>query len=402
MTYKTFIFSLLFLTIFQTTFSQKNGYWDKDRALTKEIVLGAGERTLVKTEDFPAGTTEIVFRITLLNENQQMTNSLVSVLKAIPDPTGISQGSAGAVLLLSKVSGEDKCKYAVFSNNSKASTYVATGNTDRACFVQNNPVSKDAKNLSMEKSTCFESNSSNMWFGFESKNWVMSQKIILEVVPWIDYNKSSGWNSDSKKQIINQVKTSELVKRMIRQDDFCLCVLEKIQDKYRFSEFQKLLNIEKSKAYKDFGNACLVEKPANKTILNSIRTDVEQYIKSKKYNEAIQLMQVGIVENGNATAMDYNLLGKCYFFSKQYDKAEKTLKEGEKLDDSELMIKLNLAHAYLLNDNFRAAKEIHKKYKSQNVSVNQSWVDKTKSDFEAMKKAGIQNEDFDRILDLFE
>jgi len=43
-----------------------------------------------------------------------MANSLVSVLKSIPDPTGISQGSAGAVLLLSKISGEDKCKYAIF------------------------------------------------------------------------------------------------------------------------------------------------------------------------------------------------------------------------------------------------------------------------------------------------
>src|SRR6478735_5327369 len=163
---KKLLLSLLFAAVsMPSAFSQADGYWVKDRATTKEIVVGARDRILVSTEDLPAGTTEVVYRITLLDENQQMAGSLVSVLKAIPDPTGISQGSAGAVFLLSKVSGDDVCKYAIFSNNSKASTYIETGNTDKACLVQNNPVSKDAKNLSLEKSTCFESNSSNMWFG---------------------------------------------------------------------------------------------------------------------------------------------------------------------------------------------------------------------------------------------
>jgi hypothetical protein len=68
----------------------------------KEIVVSARDRIVIKTDDFPVGTTELIYRITLLDDNQQMANSLVSVLKAIPDPTGISQGSAGAVFLLSK------------------------------------------------------------------------------------------------------------------------------------------------------------------------------------------------------------------------------------------------------------------------------------------------------------
>ena len=97
----------LLTTISYSSFAQKDGYWDKERATTKEIIVSARDRIVLKTEDLPVGTTEIVYRITLLDENQQMTNSLISVLKAIPDPTGISQGSAGAVFLMSKISGDD-------------------------------------------------------------------------------------------------------------------------------------------------------------------------------------------------------------------------------------------------------------------------------------------------------
>jgi hypothetical protein len=47
---------------------------------------------VIKTDDFPVGTTELIYRITLLDDNQKIANSLVSLLKAVPDPTGISQG----------------------------------------------------------------------------------------------------------------------------------------------------------------------------------------------------------------------------------------------------------------------------------------------------------------------
>ena len=114
MNIKKGIFLLFTAIVFQTSFAQKDGYWDKARATTEEISVSARDRIIIKTQDFPEGTTEVVFRITLLDKNQQMAGSLVSVLKAIPDPTGISQGSAGAIFILSKISGDDKCKYAVF------------------------------------------------------------------------------------------------------------------------------------------------------------------------------------------------------------------------------------------------------------------------------------------------
>ncbi|RBN51317.1 tetratricopeptide repeat protein [Flavobacterium psychrolimnae] len=398
---KNFIVLFLLLITANTVFSQKDGYWDKTRATTKEITVSARDRIIIKTQDFPEGTTEVVYRITLLDKNQQMAGSLVSVLKAIPDPTGISQGSAGAVFILSKISGDDKCKYAVFSSAEFATKYKENGKTDDACLVQDTPVSKDAKRLSTEKSACMQSNSGNLWFGFESKNWIMNQKIILEVVPWVDNTLSRGWTLENRKAIIDQCKTSNLAQKMTNSDDFCVCILDKIQSKYTFKEFQKLLTVERAKAFKDFGNSCFGESSLSKSVYDDLRKQAAVLAKQGKQGEAIVKLAT-IINDGKATALDYNAIGSSYLLTKQYGKAIKFLKEGEKIDNTELLIQLNLAHAYLLNDNYSSAKAIYKEYQSQNVTDSLSWTQKIKQDFAAFKKAGITSSDFERILKLME
>ena len=401
MNIKNILFVLLISFSVNSIFAQKDGYWDKERAFKKEIVVSARERIVIKTEDLPVGTTEVVFRITLLDENQQLAHSLVSILKSIPDPTGISQGSAGAVFLLSKISGEDKCKYAIFSNEALASQYQKNGETTKACYEQNVAVSKDAKLLSIDKSLCLLPNSNAMWFGFESKNWIMNQKIVLEVVPWVNTRLSRGWTLENRKLIINQCKTSELAKSLINSDDFCVCVLDKLQKEYKFQEFQKLLAIERSKAFKDFGNACFKETGASNSMYSDLRKQATDLVKQGQHGVAID-KTLGIVINGQGNSMDYNTLGYAYIMTKQYGKAIKYLKEGELLDDAELLIQMNLAHAYLFNKNFKAAKSIYKKYQSQNVTNTLSWTQKVKLDFETFQKAGLPSGDFDRVLRLLE
>nr|WP_315202828.1 hypothetical protein [uncultured Flavobacterium sp.] len=392
---------LLFIALQFTinTFSQQDGYWDKERSTTKEIKVSARDRIVIKIEDLPLGTTEIVYRITLLDENQQLASSLVSVLKSIPDPTGISQGSAGAVFVLSKISGDDKCTYAIFSKEDLAEQYKDSGKTLESCLIQDEPVSKDAKRLSVDKSSCLNGNSSALWFGFESKNWIMNQKIILEVVPWVDKKLSRGWSIDNRRSIIDQCKTSNLAQKMSNSDNFCVCVSDRIQAKYKFQEFQKLLPMERSKVFKDAGDICLSETNASPAISADLRKEASLLIKNGKYGTAIEKLAV-IINNGKATVLDYNAIGSCYLLTKQYGKGLKYLQDGEKLDATELLIQLNLAHAYLLNDNYKEAKKIYKKYQNQNVTDSLSWGQKAEQDFKAFQKAGIQNEDFERVLKL--
>jgi hypothetical protein len=393
---------LLFITFLFTvnTFAQQDGYWDKERSTTKEIKVSARDRIVIKIDDLPLGTTEIVYRITLLDENQQLAGSLVSVLKSIPDPTGISQGSAGAVFVLSKISGDDKCTYAIFAKEGLAEEYKDSGKTLESCLIQAEPVSKDAKRLSVDKSSCLSNDNGSLWFGFESKNWIMNQKIILEVVPWVDKKLSRGWTLENRKFIIDQCKTSNLAQKMSNSDSFCVCILDKIQTKYKFQEFQKLLAMERSKLYKDAGDVCLSETNASVTNSADLRKEASLLIKNSKYGTAIEKLAV-IINTGKATVLDYSSIGSCYLLTKQFGKALKYLQDGEKLDNSELLLQLNLAHAYLLNDNYKEAKKIHIKYKNQNVTDSLSWVQKTEEDFKAFQKAGVQNEDFERVLKLF-
>ena len=395
------LFVLIISFSCNSLFAQKDGYWDKERATKREIVVSARERIVIKTEELPVGTTEVVFRITLLDGNQQMANSLVSVLKSIPDPTGISQGSAGAVFLLSKISGDDKCKYAIFSNEASATEYKKNGITTKACYEQNLAVSKDAKRLSIDKSLCILPDANAMWFGFESKNWIMNQKIVLEVVPWVNNRLSSGWNLENRKLILNQCKTTDLAKKIIDSDDFCVCILNKLQKEYKFQEFQKLLAAEKSKAFTDLGNGCLKEVGTSDKIFSDLRLQVADLIKQNKFGDAIKKTS-SIVVNGKANANDFNALGYSYLMTKQYAKAIKSLQDGEKIDDSELLVQMNLAHAYLLNKNFKSAKSIHKKYQFQNVNDSMSWTQKVKLDFDTFKKAGLPSSDFHRILRLLQ
>ncbi len=391
--------TVLFLLIGNVIFGQEDGYWDKDRATYQEIVVNARDVVVLKTEDLPTGTTELVFRITVLDHNQQMANSLVSLLKAIPDPSGISQGSAGAIFLMSKVSGDDKCKYSIFTSAALANSFKDTGKSDKACLYQNNPVSKDAKVIAFEKSLCLQPNTTNLWFAFESTNWIMNQKIVVEVVPWVDSKLSRGWYLPNRKKIIAKCQGSENAKQLVNSDEYCVCVLEKIQKEYKFQEFQQLLEIEKNKKIKDLGLVCLAETGAYDLVYMKLRNEAKILIDKSKYGEAITKLMT-IENDKKATASDYLLLGTSYIYTKQYDKAIKFLKLAELKDDTELLIKLNLAHAYLLNGSYHDAKSIYKKYQQQNVTDSLSWKEKIKIDFESFQKVGLNSDDYDNIIRL--
>lgn len=242
-----------------------------------------------------------------------------------------------------------------------------------------------------------------MWFGFESKNWIMNQRIVLEVVPWINNKLSRGWTTENKKNVLSICKSTDLAKKLpeAQADNYCVCVLDKIQDQYKFIEYQNLLAAEKTKAYKDGGIACYVESGAFTTIYDNNRLAASQFTAQGKYGLAIAKL-LPIIDEKKAKASDYDALGINYIYTKQYDKALKFLKEGEQLDPTELLLQLHLAHAHLFKGNLGLAKSIYKKYQNQNVSDTTGWKEQVKADFTSFEKAGLPTQDFERILNIFQ
>lgn len=391
----------LFLLISQFSFAQKDGFWDKERAFTKEIKLSSGNRTLVKIDDLPEGTSEFVFRISLIDENGKITNSLASVLKAIPDPTGISQGTAGAIVLTNSLSGDDTCVYGIYTSEKTGNQFLKDGKLETACYYKKEPINKDSKVISIKNTNCFE-NAPSIWFGFENKNWVLSTKIVLEVVSWIDYSASRGWNLETKKELVTLGKKLDWYKKSSNQSLFLGQFVESFTEKYKYSEYKQLVAVEKSKAVTEVQEIALLKTNQFDLYLNTIRLEAIQLNKNNKVDEAISKIQNEIIFKNSAKHIDYGLLGSFYLWSKQFEKAELNLEKAILLDKTDLTHRLNLSYVYLFTDRVSEAKDLHNQYKMQNINSNVSWVNQTKSDFYEFEKKGFSTDNFKKILRIIE
>lgn len=396
------VYCVLLLIIPVLFFPQsKDGYWDNMRTTNETLVLKAGERKAIKSADFPEGTTEIVCRITVLDENQKIANSLVSVLKAIPDPYGIGQGSAGAVFLASTISGDDKCKYAIFKNAKDATNAIGSGEFNQACFYQKEPLNKDVK-LLKEKSSCFDLGTQNLWFVFESDNWLMKQKVVLEIVPWVNYKASSGWTNDAKKQLLTTNEKLPYFIDLQNKDVYQTYFLESIINQYKFSEFKQLLDIEKKAVLDKANKEALQKSGEGLNLLRKTKEKATTEFQNENYANAIKIIENQILPTGNASAFDYVILSKSYLLLKQFDKAEKYCLQGINQDGTEIGLQLQLAHIYMFTGKFSEAKALHKKYKNQNISNEMSWKTQTQNDFNSFEKAGLPTDKFKKILRILE
>lgn len=395
-------FLLISLLSIANLFSQaQDGYWDNIRTTNETITLKAGEKKSIKTANFPEGTTEVVYRITLLDDNQKLSSSLVSVLKAIPDPTGISQGTAGAVFLLSTISGDDKCKYAVFQQNKDSENYLKTGKVINACVVQNTPINKEAKLLSTD-SKCAIQNSENLYFAFESDNWVMNQKIVLEVVPWVNKKASRGWNVETKKDLESEIKKSQFYNSLSKKEMFVGEFINLVSEKYKYKEFKDLLASEKAYAIQTIALKAIQNTNQMNDFLEFKRKTAWDFYKKNEHQKAIDYILNEIVANKWAQAKDYSALGDIYIETKQFVKAKESYLKATQMDTNQLWYQLKYANALVFNKEISEAKEIHKKYKSNNIDAKTSWVQQSKFDIAFYKSKGLNVDDFKKILRIIE
>lgn len=385
---------LLFLVPIALYSQSREGYWDNIRTTNEIVSVKSSERKLIKTANFPEGTTEVVFRVTVLDNNQQLSSSLVSLLKAIPDPSGISQGSAGALFLVSKIAGEDKCRFTVFSSAVDAENYIKTNKSAKAVYSQETPVNKDAKLIVTQ--------SANLWFVFESNNWLLNQKIALEVVPWVDNKLSRGWNSETKKELLSVLEKQKVAPLLKNKDEYFALFIEEISKKHTYKEYKQMLPVEKSNVLEIITEVSLKKSGEVEKYYNTIRDRSYDLFQKGKTTEAIDVVNTEMIGKKRAGYKDYGLLGDYYLFTKQFAKAEEAYQNGLKLNPSEINFQLNLAHVYLFTNREAQAREIYKKYANQTLFTGKTWIEQAKSDFNEFEKRGFPKQNYKRIIRMME
>ncbi len=378
----------------------KKGFWDTMRTTTETIELRAGEKKIVKTNSLPEGTTELVYRITLLDDNQKLSSSLVSVLKAIPDPTGISQGAAGAVFLASTISGDDKATFAIFTNEADANGYLTTGKTEKACYAQNTAVNKEARLLASGQ-LCISESRTHLWFGFQSDNWLMKQKVVVEVVPWVDYQASTGWTDNARKEILTIAKKREVYAALIQKEAFEVAFVKQIMANTSYFNFKKMETAERNQLLNSSEKEALRSTGELEKRSEQIASAAYKLFSKGKTEEGIGRLQTEIYA-GAKDAVLYATLIQCYLQSRQFAKAATCLTEAQKINATDLRIQLAEAHVYLFTDKVSEAKAIYKKNSLQNLPNGKPWKDQVLSDLALFERSGLPTENFKKIKRLLE
>jgi tetratricopeptide (TPR) repeat protein len=226
---------------------------------------------------------------------------------------------------------------------------------------------------------------------------IETENISLEVIPWIDNKLATGWNAGTKEEFISNCKTT--YEKIPNNEEFCLCILDKIAEQHTVDEYNRLIPAERIKFIKSNESICNVTSGASEIINEQIQGEADDYFDKGDYKNAI-IKYLELVENNSADEIDYQYLAESYLLTKQFTKALKYIKIAEQIDTDDLSIKLDLAHLYLLTDNLAEAKKIYLKYKNENVNDTTSWKEQIQEDFKLFTENKIKSDYFNQILSL--
>jgi hypothetical protein len=390
-----YFFTFLFLVFnFLNALAQNiDGYWDEERAIERPIPLEDGERKYISVS-IPVGTTQIQYQVSFLDKNGEIRSSLSSTLGSVPSG-GSTQGAAAAISLLNSIGGDNKGSFHIFQSQDDAAYYVNSGEPINSCYSRTNIHAGEKSFLNINEIDCFTSNTSYLYLAFFNANEYDDVKVVIELTPWIDNTASRGWTLEIKEYIYNSCVEQGDV--FIAPEEVCQCILDKLQENYKYQDFQEMIVNEASRITQEYGYECMEETGEDENQIDILRDEIKAHAKAEEYGEAIS-KSLSIIDDGYADNGDYNRIGWYYILTKQYLKAIKYLKVGEKMDETDLYIKGNLAHAYLLNNDFEIAKDIYVKYKTQNVDEDMSWIEMVQGDFKTFLDRGLPTENFQTIM----
>jgi hypothetical protein len=388
-------FLILFIYfIHQFSTAQQIGKWDTTKAFYQKIELSAKQKKVIAI-NIPKGSTELLYRITVADAEENISKSLASLMSNVPYAPSKIVGSG--INLLNGIGGTSKCEFFIFNTIENANLFIKQKNEiGNACFVSEKIIEK--YDIIQRNSKCYK-DKHTIFFVLVSDNIIEKLSVIIEVVPYINQQKSLEWSIKNRDLYLNSCKNK--YKNLAGNNETCICMLDKLQQQYSVTDYNKLSKNEKLNIDNNQYKNCIIQTGAKNELNQTKYNKGILYFNEKKYGYAIEIFKELIEEKYNLIN-SYQYLSNSYFRSKQYTRALEIIQLAQQLDENNLAIKLDYAHALLLTDDFENAKIIYFMHKKENISVDTSWIDKIKADFEYFESLGIESNKYKKILNLIE
>ena len=278
----SFIFNIMIMQIFAQESNSNKGYWDKENIITQTLSINGNIQFLnnddsKKILDFelPTGTTKILYKITVLQKGSKALEPLKNLLSTLSFVS--NEAKVASSLLSISNDGSNNCYYSIFSSKEEVLKYQKNGiNGSNPCYKNNNKISTHT-NVLNENNLCLSTLKYNkIYFGIKNTNLYNSTDIYVEVMPWIDKKKKTGWNQLTKQNYMKICVNSNT--KIPNKEKLCLCILDKIIENYSVDEYNSLLKAERIRFYE-----------ANEVQCNE-NTGINEQLTEQKQNEQIIIL----------------------------------------------------------------------------------------------------------------
>jgi len=183
----------------------------------------------------------------------------------------------------------------------------------------------------------------------------------------------------------------EKIKEKIKESGLDMGIIDSIKEKLKgkidFESIKKGINDDlkgESKLSKEEIGRVLAELQKEKDNLDKIMNATQS-----KGNESKKENPVNYL---SALANNYGGLSWYYLFIKDYKQSEQSARKALEFDNTQTWVKVNLAHALLLQNHFSEAEKIYKELSQTIMKDRETYTKTILSDFEELEKAGVISE----------
>ena len=213
--------------------------------------------------------------------------------------------------------------------------------------------------------------------------------------------KETTWNKAQKEELWSKMSYAFDGKKNNQTDAVTLCAIDSFAHHYTFQEYALMTESEKNyklmskieACFKASGNQNLGIEMGEVAALKMQRNTLEQ---AGNFTEMLQVSKK-IMDFGYPSVSNRLKLARAYILNGKSNEALEILNSMLRSMPDDWALNLNLAHAYLFNNQYDRAEKLYLKYKNSSNTEGVLWEQLVSVDFKFFIKNKIFNSRFDNI-----